>query len=367
MTIIRFINRSPVQVPINTLSSFVSIITFKICLVIEVSSSSMDIPTKGIVNFWGLRGSGKTTFIENHLKMHIKLDHDILKTKDKTVDFFGRMRYSKLPLILDDFELVESLIGTKEFDTIKLKVPFYVVSNSKIAQSWVTDFYEFKGVDPLEFAKSVGLSVKEAVEKLKKSNGNMTSVKIDTLDFMSVRDEISTPKAYVTKLLTTDEPLINSMNRIMMEHGNTLGIIHENYPDYTSDCETLSKIAESFSDADFIDGVIYKDVSWELIQYFNISACLIPSLLLKKNRTPVKNPVRTGSIWTKYSNGCMKANRLKRLRINRDCLNLLISYMNLGEGSFQFDSYDLDSINQLSLSEKIKPKILSKMKSLLKK
>ena len=154
----------------------------------------------------------------------------------------------------------------------------------------------------------------------------------------------------------------------MVEHGHTFGIMHENYVDYVSSCETLAQISDSFSNADMIDSIIYTDVSWDLIQYFNISACLIPAQLIKKDPHKTSKSIRPGSIWTKYSNACMKANRLKRLKFNRDCIHLIVQYLNIdGKSPVHFDSYDLDSINQLSFSEKIKPKVLSNLKALLKK
>ena len=154
----------------------------------------------------------------------------------------------------------------------------------------------------------------------------------------------------------------------MIEHGHTFGIMHENYIDYTDECETMSNIASSLSDADMIDNIIYTDVSWDLIEFFNVSACLIPAQLVSTNQTVPTCALRTGSLWTKYSNACMKANRMKRLKLSRDYISIFIKYLNLGivPSNYDFDSYDLDSINQISIIEKVKPKILTKLKTSLK-
>lgn len=357
--------RTPVKLPSKILSSFVSNMRFKICLVIEVSSSDM-IPDKGIVNFWGPPGTGKTTFFKNI--PHIPFDHDILKSKEKTIDFLQRMNYSKLPLVLDDFELVETLTGISELKGRK-NYPFYIISNEKIGT--VPDCIYYEHIPNIEsFAESIGIKPCEVQKRLEKTNGNMTTVKLDHLFFDSERDTRYCPKSYVSTLLTLGENKTSTefLDRVMFEHGNTLGIIHENYLDYSNSCGTLADIANSFSIADMIDKDIYSEISWHLVTYFNVSSCLIPATLIKKEGSNIKKKkeLRPGSIWTKYSNACMKSNRLKRLKVSRDCIDLCIKYINIEGLNISFDSYDLDTLNQLSLLEKIKPKILTKLKAELK-
>jgi hypothetical protein len=357
----------PVIVPMRILNSFVSKMRFKICLVIEVSSSeAMDLPTKGLVNFWGPPGTGKTSFFKN-IK-HVSFDHDILKTKERTDDFLHRMKYSKLPLVLDDFEMVESLIGVSELK--ELKVPFYVITNEKSTTLKFTSYYQHLGIDIQKFADSIGLRASEAARRLKDANGNMKTVELDTTFFGSTRDVKTCPKEYVKTLLTQSScpSLTYMLDRTMTEHGNTFGMLHENYIDYIKTCDSAADICDSFSYADIIDRDIYTDISWDLVTFFNISACLIPSLCIKEDYNKnTKTDIKPGSIWTKYSNACMKKNRLKRLKVGRECIYLYIMYLNKGlKCPTQFDSYNLDTMNQLSLIEKINPKILAKMKVELK-
>ena len=323
----------------------------------------MSIPTKGIINFYGASGTGKTTYFDKNIK-HVKFDHDILKSKEKTIDFLNRMRYSKLAILLDDYELADGLIGLKEVKP--LKVPIYVVSIQKIQGSpfSITEYYEHQP-NFSEFAASLGLQVKDVLERIK--GGNMNTVKMDTVFFSSSRDDVLSPKMYVQDLLNGVSK--DGLSRIMVEHGHTFGLMHENYIDYVSNCETAARILDSFSIADQIDSAIYSDVSWDLIQFFNVNACLIPASLLKEASHQVvsKESLRPGSIWTKYSNACMKANRLKRLKIHQDCIQLIVLYLNTNSSiELPFDSYDLDSINQLSISKKIIPKILTKLKATMK-
>jgi hypothetical protein len=315
------------------------------------------LPTKGIVNYYGDPCTGKTTFFETNVK-HIKLDTEILRSKERMVDFMERMAYSPLNLVIDSYELVDGLQGLKELKNIKHAI--YIISNSRISttnfkiDSYVKHDYELALT---EFSRYLGVSV-DSIRGL-----DMNSLKTDkSTSFKSIRDCILCPKEYVKDLLSKKCRPVDLLNRLTSEHGHTFALMHENYIDYVSQVEP--RITESFSDADLIDNVIYTDTSWMMIDYFNVSACLIPAAVIKETKS--NGDLRPGSIWTKFSNTCMRENRLKRLKIHRDCIYLIIKYINIGKCEIFFDSYNLDSLNQLSLSEKIISKILTKMKKSLK-
>lgn len=364
-----------VHIPNITRISFASKSKFKICLLKGGMSESIDssqtrvsdsldlsikqrlenLPSQGVINVYGKHGTGKTTYFSK--MRHVSFDHDILKSKERTCDFLDMMRFSKLPLVLDDYELVENFPGTKELKSIK--TPFYIISCEKISGlDSITSYYEFPGVSAEEFAKKHSITESRAKELLEKTNGNMTSVDIDLNNFKSERDIFMDSKIYIKNLIQSSS-VVDFIDKPLSEHGNVLGIVHENYPDFSDDFE---KITQSISDADLIDMKIYSDVSWDLMNYFNVSACLIPSLYLSSSQTRVSNlELRPGSIWTKTSNMLMKRNRLKKLRFtDREEISVWVAKANSGE-DLQFDSYDLDSINQLSFT-KIKPKILTLLK-----
>lgn len=317
-------------------------------------------PKSGVVNVYGKHGIGKTTFFSN-IK-HVPLDHDVLKTKERTCDFMEMLKHSFIPLVLDDYELVENLPGIKELKP--LRIPFYIISVNKLSLECITSHYEFPGVSVEDFAKQHSIHVETARDMLSKTNGNMTAVKLDLENFKSSRDIFLTSREYVQKLIdSSSETVVEFIDKHLFEHGNTLGIIHENYPDYSSHSE---HITHSLSDADLIDMKIYSDVSWDLMHYFNVCACLIPSLYMSKEQGSLSKEqgslsLRPGSIWTKNSNMLMKNNRLKKLRMDRDCIDLWVLKANAGHDDVPFDSYDLDSINQLSLT-KIKSRVLTLLK-----
>jgi len=360
-----------VQNPRSILISFASRSKFKICLLkggmsSNGESNSSDLPIKapreenfpksGVVNVYGKPGCGKTTFFARHVK-HIQFDHEILKSKDRTCDFLDIMRYSLLPLVLDDYELVEGSIGIKELKP--LRVALYIVSTNKISSlDVITKYYEFPGVPVDEFANSVGVTVENATELLEKSGGNMHTVKLDLENFKSERDVFKSSREYVQEIVSRSKPVTSFLDKHLSEHGNTFGIIHENYPDFCS--QSLHLVSQSLSDADIIDGAIYQDMSWELMPFFNVSACLIPAFHFSSSSSP---NLRPASIWTKTSNMLMKRNRLKKLQgVNRDSVSLLVQKLNAGEDAPpRFSSYDLDSLNQLSFT-KIKPRVLTSLK-----
>jgi len=320
--------------PRTILNSFASVKRFKICLVIGMSGSSI-LPTSGIVIFWGQRGTGKTTFLKSH--PHIDFDHDILKSRDRTIDFLGKMDYSKIPLVLDDYETVENCIGIKELRALK-RTAFFIVTTT-----------------PIQFPSSIRVDAKDFG---------------CTYDFTSTYDGdiFESPKTYVENILTNPlYSLTNSIDRYMTEHGHTFGYVQENYVNYTDDIEILARVADSFSWASVIDTTIYKDTNWNLLNYFNVSACLIPASLLKMKYKKSEEPIRVGSMWTKFSNSCMKANRLKRIRIHLDAIFLVTLYLNQGIiPDAHLDSYDIDTVKQLSLLTKVNPKMQAKLKKSLR-
>ena len=323
------------------------------------SSSSIKIsienfPKSGVVNVYGKSGCGKTTFFS--FMKHVKFDHDILKSKEKTSDFMDMMKYSLMPLVLDDYDLIEGSIGLKELK--KLRVPMYIISTQKINLDCITEHFEFPGVPVETFAKSLGISVELTNQLLEKSGGNMHSVKIDVKNFTSERDVFMSSKEYVEEL-TKSNNVTEFIDKHLSEHGNTFGIIHENYPDFSRE---IAKVSQSLSDADLIDRCIYSDMSWELMPFFNTNACLIPAMYFEEPSTSL----RPASIWTKTSNMLMKRTRLKKLGMPTDYIKVWVDKINSGEQITEFSSYDLDSINQLSFN-KIKPRVLTSLKKKCRK
>lgn len=321
-----------------------------------MASTDICIPKKGVVNVYGDSGTGKSTFFSK--KGHIQFDHENLKTKEKTLDFLQKMRYSMFPLVLDDYDIVKSTSGVKEFTKGMFpRGTFYVISTERIEQNWVDQWYKFPGVPIHDFAMEMGISDERAQELLIKTRGNMTSVRMDLHNFGSQRDNFETAKEYLRSLLRDPMPSGN-LNKYLTEHGNTFGIIHENYIYTDASIDLLADISNDFSVANLIDVKMYSDVSWDLMPFFNLHACIIPASKLPEDLVMD----RPASIWTKYSNMCMKMNRFKKLNIRLDTIPLWILKANNGDPLEQFDSYDIDSLNQLAIGTRIQQKITNKLK-----
>lgn len=311
------------------------------------------IPKSGVINVYGPQGCGKTFFFSK--VNHVSFNHDVLKTKEKTDDFMKMMRCSLLPLVLDDFDIVSSLPGIKELR--KIKTQFFIISEKKIDLDIVTFHFEFPRVPDEDFANENNIDIQKAKTLIQNANGNLTIVKTNIDSFECVRDVFIDSKDYVKELIRSENPS-EFIDRHLSEHGNTFGMIHENYPDYTTE---FTRVSQSLSDAVLIDQFIYSEVSWDLMPFFNVSGCIIPAFYMKGDPVDIK----PGSAWTKHSNMCMKMSRLRKLRLPREHLWIWSLKANAGE-KIPFDSYDLDSINQISFV-KIKPKILTSLKKSLNK
>mgnify|MGYP003349376930 CR=1 FL=1 len=80
----------------------------------------------------GKSGIGKTWTVADTFQGHfIDLDADILKTKQKTVDFLERVRYSDLPVVIDEYESLSDLVGLWEIKEPPSQGQFIIISQIK--------------------------------------------------------------------------------------------------------------------------------------------------------------------------------------------------------------------------------------------
>ena len=105
-------------------------------------------------------------------------------------------------------------------------------------------------------------------------------------------------------------------------------IVQENYPDRVNgDVDTLAQVADLMSDADLLDTDVYDKYDWNIIMpLFTMTSCIQPCRLMRS----MNKPPRTGSLWTKYQNICMRHKKLEALmrrrsnKLSRDAIDTVV-------------------------------------------
>lgn len=293
-----------------------------------------------VLNVWGPPGSGKTHWFDHEYDGPplIRVGFDILKSKEATIDIIERV---KDWILVDDYESVINCAGISE-----LKGNVYILSETKLTFDWVQGWMTIPRPERYELEARLKRPITET-----ELNGNLHLLFNCSI---SKRDDFHDPFTYVRGIFDGTIPI--DTNYSMSEHGHIFGIVHENY------ISTDPRVSDSLSFADILDSRIYSETSWDVAPFFHVSACLIPASIMKPTSIPA---LKTGSMWTKYANSCMKRTRLKKLSVHSDTIPMYITYANMGDPMTQFDSFDIDTLNQLS-TEKIKPKIMNHLKKVRK-
>ncbi|MDA9846973.1 hypothetical protein N9C10_03505 [Flavobacteriaceae bacterium] len=342
------------------------------------------INNKKNIILYGTSGTGKSFIINLLLKNnYVEITSDILRSKNSTLDFLEKLRYSTANIVIDDLDC--DLLGTKEIieligNGIQITKGCFII---------ISQFY--KNINNCEEIELKKLSINQLVnlgrisfpkkhlptiiEFAKKSRGNIRNF-LTNLEFSNTKDIFKTPKQMIYDLTCSDvkypeTPDVNICKKIH-EHGYSWGIIHENYVDAPNIENCYSTVADYMSIADTIDNKIYEG-HWEYSEYFSLYGIVIPAM--KINHELCSENMRPGSSWTKYSNYKMRMAKFKALTktpikitiehvygIQHHLLNDDIS-MAL---TYKLEPQDLDVINHLCIKNKLKPKNLLKLKSRLK-
>lgn len=277
----------------------------------------------------GKPGTGKTTLVKEKLGHCIWLDPEVFKSRQGTLDMFERLRYSILPIVIDDWESVQDLIGVREIQgAISPKSPTVIIALTPVKFSPQTIFHECTGV-------------------------NHRRVTLDMYS-NSAPDEFETPKDYVHRLLRGDWKNVR-VGDTTHEHGHVWSIVQENYPDRVNgDLNTLSRIADLMSEADLLDGDVYDKYDWNIIMpMFTMVSCIQPCQLMK----PMNKVPRTGSLWTKYQNIRMRQKKLDAMfrrsnTLSRDALDTVIRLQFLAEDysacvDYKLEPSDIDVLGHI--------------------
>lgn len=289
--------------------------------------------------FWGRPGCGKSTHLANLFPLRITIDHEVFKTKQGTLDFLERLRGTHVPIIIDDWEAVSDLIGTRELETaVSTNSPTIIVAHTPI-----------KGLTCVECPNST------------------RDFRRETLD--GTPDVFETPKEYVHRLLRGDWKNVR-IGDTTHEHGHVWSIVQENYTDRVKNLETLATIAEYMSEADLVDTDIYDSGEWLVtMPLFTTLSCIRPCQLME----PSKRVPRAGSFWTKHQNMCMRQKKLDAMfrrhvpSLTLDALHTIVKAQFQKEDfsacvDYAMESSDIDVLGHLI--GPFKPKILSAAKKI---
>jgi len=316
----------------------------------------------------GKTGIGKTWLVHNTFERYIELTSDILKSKNETIEFLTKIKSSDLPVVLDEYECVSDLIGIREIKEPPTTGLFVIISQIPVKFDFDFQVYEM----PVKTTEEIKKLFPKADPSVIKTCGGDLRVVAQSVEFQSdLRDDFQGPRDFIVSLVSKDSQ-VNPVNYIgypVQEPGNIASILHENYPDSKGD---HADIIELLSVADVIESRVYSG-EWELLQYFNLWGCILPSIEIEHT---LQQKLRPGSTWTKYQNMCMRAKRIdtmaNRKPGKRLCLDELIILRDFAElenaeilKEYGFQPQDIDVLNHLSPLRKIKAKTVSSLKKCL--
>ena len=317
----------------------------------------------------GRSGIGKTWAVTRALQPHVELTHEILRSRQSTIEFLLKIQGTDTHVILDEYECVSDLIGIHEITGPPTNGIFCVVSQAPVKFSFEIATYDFPVPTPDEI-RQIAPGVTEAV--VKSCRGDLRYA-LRSLDFNGdAPDDFQGPREFVTDLVSlfTKTNPVNHIGHSIQEPGNIVSILHENYVD-SKKCDH-AQVADLFSIADMFESRVYAG-DWDLFPYYNIFGTLLPAVEIGHTLKP---PLRPGSTWTKYQNACMRAKRIGLMASRTpgktlclDELLLLRQYAENGDieplREYNFERQDIDVLNHLSPLRKMKAKTLATIKKSL--
>jgi hypothetical protein len=329
----------------------------------KVNSPNATLELHPKIYIWGKSGIGKTWTIRRSLDKFIDLEYDILKSKNATIEFVERVRVSGLTVLIDDYDSVCDTIGMKEIHSLDRVI---IIGNSllkKLDGFFIWEFPTKTIAELIEIAKFYDVT---DIEKIRKSGGDIRCIISSMSDD---KDVFWTPKDFVKSMICKDgsrDPR-DYIGKMIEEHGHVMDMIFDNYIDSKADpCDVL----ECLSRAAIYDDVIYAG-NWNLLPYFSVEACIYPSYYI--NHT-VEGDIRPGSMWTKFSNMCMRrkkfrdmSTRVPRQTLDVDSIMLFRDYFEKGQGQELIKEYnlkksDFDVMNHLCIKRKLKSSIITALK-----
>ena len=313
---------------------------------------------------YGKPGIGKTHFIAHEFDNCVHLDHNVLKGKQSTLDFFERLQYTSSPVVVDNWESICDLIGIREIKGPVSKGPLVIIAHTPIELTPETIMYEMPVMTP-EQIEALAPNNLRAKELSVTCRGDVRFFLRGLTHVSDTLDAFKTPREIVEDILMTPKPF-EYMSKTLHEHGYVWAMIQENYVDTKGiSIDTCARLTESFSLADIYDQRIYADGAWDnLMPYFILTGCVAPCAMLNQKLSTGR--LRSGTLWTKFQNMCMRSKRIQETRLGHDVLHVLRMYIERGHlellDHYRLSASAIDVLNHIVIGQKLKPKIVETAK-----
>jgi hypothetical protein len=319
----------------------------------------------------GKAGIGKTWTVHRALDPCIEIGPDILRSKQDTIDFLDKIRGRRTAVIIDEYEAIHDLVGLREIREPPTAGLFVVVSQIPVKFDFKLNVYDFPAPSPERIREIVPDASDDVIRAAK---GDLRWV-IQATNFNSdLMDDFRGPKDLINMMVMTrsDFDPARLLNEPVPEPGHMSSILHENHTEGRGRPE---EVMELLSQSAILEDKIY-DGNWDLLPYFNILGIVMPAIEIGHT---ISKPLRPGSSWTKFQNGCMRAKRIQAMMnripgrpLTMYSLLMLRSYAETGSPEavgllreYAIGPADLDVMNHLSPFRKIKPKTLTFLKKCL--
>jgi len=299
---------------------------------------------------WGNPGVGKTFLVKHALEglSYIDLEN-------------ARVQFPESPAHL--------ILDTVDFDG---DPPRSLGSTLVVALSPRENYDWTLEIPPLPESERVEIAHKFFEGDIQAKGTNLRTFLTD-LDFSHGRDDFPTPKEFIVDLLTKGGTIDtwSHAGHVVMEHGYSFGIVHENYTD--------AKGADPLCLSEWMSLADTQDDYAKSASFFSFLGIIAPCLLMNRSLT---GELRPGSSWTKYNNHKMREKKFaamsRKIPIDLDSLMVLNAYCLKYERdkntdvlshlrAYNFSSSDLDVMNHLILVNKMKAKTLTSLKKQLGK
>jgi hypothetical protein len=224
-----------------------------------------------------------------------------------------RVRSADRPVIIDDFESVEDLVGLRELTGPPSRAQLFITARNPVKLHFPVLNQEHPApssekIEKIIFSKNPAADPNKVRELIERANGSVRFV-LQALEFNSdAPDNFQEPKHDLEVLFVKGargtRPTIGTLH----EHGYSWAVVQENYPDAPNlTMDDIADVAVMMSTADIIDDHIYRTQDWDQTQFFVVQAVFSPAAIIKKTL----KKLRPGSLWTKFQNYCMKRKKLE--------------------------------------------------------